>query len=216
LIDISTEKLITLAQAAEKLQVSKASITRWIIHGTHGIRLEALKFGAYWRTSEEALQRFGENQTPTNIASFSPSTNYKSFAQESPKRLREIERACEELDERLGIRKCETCRKKLDAGYVALPKNEKLWCPKCLVLRMSVTMGQRVRTFRWDAKLSQQALSKRCGISVDFIRAIEENRKQPTVAQLAKMVEFFGQSFVTGLELETDTSGNLSCETHHS
>jgi hypothetical protein len=66
LIDIATEKLITLAQAAEKLQVSKASITRWIIHGTHGIRLEALKFGAYWRTSEEALQRFGESQTASN------------------------------------------------------------------------------------------------------------------------------------------------------
>ena len=216
MIDISTEKLITLAQAAKKLQVSKASITRWIIHGTHGIRLEALKFGAYWRTSEEALQRFGENQTPTNLASFSPSTNDKSFARESPKRLREIERACEELDEALGIKKCETCRKELDAGYVALPKNEKLWCPKCLVLRKSVTMGQRVRTFRWDAKLSQQALSKSCGISVDFIRAIEENRKQPTVAQLAKMVEFFGQSFVTGLEFETDLNGSLSSEASHS
>lgn len=204
MIDISTEKLITLAQAAEKLQVSKASITRWIIHGTHGVRLEALKFGAYWRTSEEALQRFGESQTPTSDASFSPSTS----SLESPKRLREIERACEELDEVLGIRKCETCRKKLDAGYVALPKNEKLWCPKCLVLRKSVTMGQRVRTFRWDAKLSQQALSKSCGISVDFIRAIEEDRKHPTVDQLAKMVEYFGQSFVTGLELEIDPSGS--------
>jgi hypothetical protein len=161
LIDISTEKLITLAQAAEKLQVSKASITRWIIHGTHGIRLEALKFGAYWRTSEEALQRFGESHTPTNLTSFSPSTSYKSFDRESPKRLREIEKACEELDEALGIRKCEACRKELDAGRVALPKNEKLWCPKCLVLRKSVTMGQRVRTFRWDAKLSQQALNVR-------------------------------------------------------
>ncbi len=212
MIDISTEKLITLAQAAEKLQVSKASITRWIIHGTHGIRLEALKFGAYWRTSEEALQRFGESQNPTNLTSFSPSTSYKSFDRESPKRLREIEKACEELDESLGIRKCEACRKELDAGRVALPKNEKLWCPKCLVLRKSVTMGQRVRTFRWDAKLSQQALSKGCEISVDFIRAIEENRKQPTVAQLAKLVEFFGQSFVAGLELEIDPCGSLSCK----
>jgi DNA-binding XRE family transcriptional regulator len=216
LIDISNEKLITLAQAAEKLQVSKASITRWIIHGTHGVRLEALKFGAYWRTSEEALQRFGESQTPTDDTSVSSSTGYKSLARDSPKRLRELEKVCEKLDEALGVRKCETCRKILDAGYVALPKNEKLWCPKCLVLRKSVTMGQRVRTFRWDAKLSQQALSKSCGISVDFIRAIEENRKQPTVDQLAKMVKFFGQSFVTGLELETDPSGSLSCETPQS
>lgn len=216
MIDITTEKLLTPAQAAEKLQVSKASIMRWIIHGTHGVRLEALRFGAYWRTSEEALQRFGESRTLTNDANFSSSSSYKSFAQESLKRRREIEKACEDLDEALGIRKCETCRKVLNAGYVALPKNEKLWCPKCLVLRKSVTMGQRVRTFRWDAKLSQRTLSTSCGISVDFIRAIEENHKQPTVAQLAKLVAFFGQSFVTGLDLEFVPSGSLSGETPHS
>lgn len=216
MIDIASEKLLTLAQAAEKLQVSKASITRWIIHGTHGVRLEALKFGAYWRTSEEALQRFGESQTPTNDPSYSPSSISESFPRASLKRQREIERAREELNEALGIRKCETCRKEVDAGYVALPKGEKLWCPQCLIQRKSVTMGQRVRTFRWDAKLSQQALSKRCGISVDFIRAFEENQKKPTVAQLAKLVEFFGESFVTGLELENEPSINVSREASHS
>ena len=99
----------------------------------------------------------------------------------------------------------------MDAGSAAPPKVEELWC-----FIRSEALVKVVLTFRWRAKLTQQALSKSCGISVDFIRAIEENRKQPTVDQLAKMVKFFGQSFVTGLELETDPSGSLSCETPQS
>lgn len=63
---------------------------------------------------------------------------------------------------------------------------------------------------------SQQSLSKRCGISIDFIRAIEESRKRPTVAQLAKLVEFFGDSFVSGLEHENEPSIIVSREAIHS
>ena len=133
IIDISSEKLLTLAQAAEKLLESKASITRWIIHGTHGVRLEAMKFGAYWRTSEEALKRFGQSQTPQNEANYSPSSTGKSVHRTSMRRQREIDQVIEELDEAMGVRKCEYCRKELDAGYVPLPKDEKLWCPQCLV-----------------------------------------------------------------------------------
>jgi len=212
LIDISSEKLLSLAQAAEKLQVSKASITRWIIHGTHGVRLEALKFGAYWRTSEAALQRFGECQTPTLDPVYTPSSRHKSAPQPSLKRQREIDRSVEELERRLGVRKCESCRRILDAGYVSLPKDEKLWCPKCLVQRRFVSMGQRVLTFRRDAKLSHAALSKLCRISTDFIRSFEANSKKPSEAQLANLVEVLGDSFLVGLEQKSEPNSNTSSE----
>ena len=58
--------------------------------------------------------------------------------------------------------------------------------------------------FRWDAKLSQQALSKLCEISVDFLRAFEANEKKPTDAQLAKLVKVLGGSFRVGMEQESE------------
>ena len=64
MIHVATETLLTIDQAAKKLHVSKATVTTWIKRGTHGMRLEAIKFGVHWRTSEEAIQRFGDRQTP--------------------------------------------------------------------------------------------------------------------------------------------------------
>ncbi len=120
MIDIASERLLTLEQAAEKLQVSKPTVVRWIKQGTDGLRLEAIKFGSHWRTSDEAIQRFGERQTP----SFEPNTKYASHRLSSSRRQRESDKIDEELDEALGIRKCETCRKVIDAGCLTLPKNE--------------------------------------------------------------------------------------------
>jgi predicted site-specific integrase-resolvase len=64
LIDLTSETLLTLEAAADKLQVSKATLHWWITYGTKGIRLEAAKLGGRWRTSEEAIQRLSDRLTP--------------------------------------------------------------------------------------------------------------------------------------------------------
>lgn len=196
MIDLATEKLLTLEQAAEKLLVSKATLYRWITNGSKGVRLEAIKMGVHWRTSEEALQRFGDRLTPNQ----EPTPPVASPICTPNQRRRDLKWVEEELDKFLGVRKCEACRKVIEAANVVIPKNERLWCPDCFVKRRSATLGQRIRMFRWSASLSQQMLSDRTGIGVDKIRAYELAEAKPTESHIAKLVEVFGPKLMSGLE----------------
>ena len=196
MIDLNSEKLLTLEQAAEKLLVSKASLYRWITQGYQGVKLEAIKLGVNWRTSEEALQRFGDRLTPNQEL---PDANPHRW-RTSAKREKEQELILEELDELFGIRKCSKCRKVIDPGNVPIPKDEKLWCPECLIQRKSATIGKRIRTFRWAAQMSQAALAKSTGICVAMIRDYEGDYKQPTDAHQAKLMAVLGSSLVSGLD----------------
>ncbi len=76
MIDLTTETLISLSEAARSLPagrrgrpVSLACIFRWITSGVKlpsgaVVRLEGVRLGGRWLTSKEALQRFAEAQTP--------------------------------------------------------------------------------------------------------------------------------------------------------
>ncbi len=99
MIDIANETLLTIEEAAEKLKVSKATVTNWIKVGTKGLRLEAIKFGSHWRTSEEALQRFGDQQTPQY-----EQTSNRTISRTSKQAQRAHQQAMDELDEALGSR----------------------------------------------------------------------------------------------------------------
>ena len=74
-IDLHTESLITLSQAARMLPPSRrgrpvhlSCVYRWILDGVrtpHGkVRLEGIRLGGRWLTSVEALERFAAAQTP--------------------------------------------------------------------------------------------------------------------------------------------------------
>lgn len=195
MIDIANETLLTLEQAADRLLVSKDAVYRWITHGSNEIKLEAIKLGVHWRTSVEALQRFADRLTPSQEST--PSA--LSHIHTSTQRQRDHERAVEKLDWMLGVRKCEACRKVIEARNVVIPKDEKLWCPDCLVKRRSATMGHRLRTFRWAAHLSQPVLAQKTGIRIDKIRAYESNETKPLDADLAKLVEVLGDKLTRGL-----------------
>jgi excisionase family DNA binding protein len=202
MIDIATEKLLTLDQAAEMLQVTKATVTAWIKRGTHGIRLEAIKFGAYWRTSEEAIQRFGDRQTPQYHQSFTPSLSTKT-----PKHVeRAQQQAAQELDDLLGVRRCKTCKEKIDTGKVTIPTGSILYCPDCIVERKSAKFGERLRAFRWANQLSLQSLYDETGVSVDFLRSYESGDKQPRREHLEKLIEYFGDKFAINLEPSSDST----------
>ena len=198
MIDVATEKLKTLEQAAEKLMLPKATLVKWIKYGTKGIKLEAIKFGTHWRTSEEALQRFGDRQTPVDETTVHTANPSRTALQQK----RHMEWVNEQLDELMGIKKCESCKKVVNVHGKSIPKKEKLLCPQCVVNEPKATMGQRLRTFRWNARLSQPELSTKTGISIESIRVYEKNEKTPTVNHLAKLIEVFGNGFVTGLDLE--------------
>jgi hypothetical protein len=75
MIDISSETIISLRQAARSLPpgrrgrpVTLSCLLRWVLSGvrtpTGRVCLEAIRMGGRWLTSREALQRFAERLTP--------------------------------------------------------------------------------------------------------------------------------------------------------
>ncbi len=63
MIDIATERLLTLKEAAAFLprRPHLATMYRWMSRGIQGVRLERVKCGGTTYTSIEALQRFAEH-----------------------------------------------------------------------------------------------------------------------------------------------------------
>ena len=68
-IDINSEQLLTLAQAAECLpsrngsSVHPTTVWRWMHHGIGGIKLPSIVIGRVRYTSREALQRWANELT---------------------------------------------------------------------------------------------------------------------------------------------------------
>jgi excisionase family DNA binding protein len=203
MIDIATETIITLEEAAERLLVTKSSVYSLVTRGSRGIKLEAFRVGGRWRTSAEALQRFVNAQTPSQEPN--PEPNYQRSrtpavrTPTSSERQRHLEAVSRELDEMMGVRFCARCDARIEWLKGSVPKDGLVWCPKCLVTRKSATLGQRVRTFRCAAFLSQRALANRTGIGVDIIRAYEYDQRTPSDAHLAKLIEVLGAELVIGL-----------------
>jgi hypothetical protein len=108
MIPIMLEAIINLSQVTRNMppgrngkQPTKGCVMRWILRGSRGpdgslVRLEAVRLGGRWVTSEQALQRFVEALTPK--LSEDPSPNPRTAA----KRQRASEAAGREL-EKLGM-----------------------------------------------------------------------------------------------------------------
>ncbi len=57
---MTDQRLLTTAQAADRLQVEARSVARWLRRG----RLRGYKFGAQWRIAPGDLERFLESREP--------------------------------------------------------------------------------------------------------------------------------------------------------
>ncbi len=71
-IDIDTEDIITLSEAAGLVPprgISTATMTRWVQHGVRGAKLETVIVGGRRLTSREALARFFAAQNPVETPS---------------------------------------------------------------------------------------------------------------------------------------------------
>lgn len=109
----------------------------------------------------------------------------------------------QKLDEIFGTRRCETCKTEITSPNGVMPKHERLWCPMCLVQRKSASIGERIRTFRWAASLTQEELSGRTRISVENIRSFESKRKEPSETQLARLIEGRAEELVSNFADKT-------------
>jgi hypothetical protein len=100
-INIGTEELLTLAQAAKILpprrggrKTHTSTLFRWSTTGVRGVRLETIQVGGCRCTTQRALQEFCEALTTRAIGSMSGDLSPRSSAA----RRRAQERADRELD----------------------------------------------------------------------------------------------------------------------
>lgn len=86
---VLAETVRTTAQAARLIRsdagqghVHPATVIRWILDGIQAgdrrIRLEAVRVGSRWLTSDEALQRFADQITLSRAGNGSPTTTLQS------------------------------------------------------------------------------------------------------------------------------------------
>src|SRR5208282_374235 len=103
MIDVSTEKLITLPEAARAIpparggkKTSISTILRWITCGTKApsgllVRLEGCRIGERWMTSFEAIQRFAERLTPKFDEAPAPPRTVAKRKQASDRAAKDLE-----------------------------------------------------------------------------------------------------------------------------
>ncbi len=99
MIDITSETILTLADAAKSLpkrsgrRIHTSTVYRWSQRGCRGIRLETAQLGGSRVTSVEALQRFVERLTAADPRISTP------MAVTPARRRREIARAEKALEQ---------------------------------------------------------------------------------------------------------------------
>ena len=113
MIDIQTETIVSLTEAAQRLpsrragkRVNVSTLWRWATSGSKGIRLETVRIGASRYTSMEAIQRFSDAlsrraETQTDSPSFFDSSPL-GRARSAPQRQRASENADRILESRGG------------------------------------------------------------------------------------------------------------------
>jgi hypothetical protein len=102
MIDISTEELLTMAQAAQLRPPGRngrpqhiSTTYRHALAGFRGVRLEVVRLGGSLYTSRQALQRFAERLTAASV-------HGAPTRQPTTQRRQSCEHAAERLD-RVGI-----------------------------------------------------------------------------------------------------------------
>src|SRR5262245_45090642 len=98
MIDISSETLLTLLEAARSLpgRVHLSTVHRWRLRGVRGIKLETCRVGGKRYTPREALQRFAEATTAEANGETLPTA---SVSRTPAQRERDIRAAERELSE---------------------------------------------------------------------------------------------------------------------
>ena len=88
MINLSTEQLVSLSQAANNLSTDNSTVWRWMMRGCKSragilVKLDACKVGGKWITSLEAIQKFSAALTEANAPAETPKTRTPKHRQRS-------------------------------------------------------------------------------------------------------------------------------------
>ncbi|EFL52121.1 transcriptional regulator, XRE family [Solidesulfovibrio fructosivorans JJ]] len=73
-------------------------------------------------------------------------------------------------------------------------------------------LGDRIRTYREGQELSREELSRRTGLSVDFLTALEEEDVTPSIGPLLKIALALGQRLGTFMDDAVDGDLCVTCQ----
>ena len=75
-------------------------------------------------------------------------------------------------------------------------------------------LGDRIRTYREGQELSREELSRRTGLSVEFLTALEEEDVTPSIGPLLKIALALGQRLGTFMDdaVDSDVCVSRQCE----
>ena len=72
-------------------------------------------------------------------------------------------------------------------------------------------LGDRIRTYRERQEMSREELSRRTGLSVEFLTALEEEDVTPSIGPLLKIALALGQRLGTFMDDAVDSDICLTC-----
>src|SRR5262245_1365187 len=102
MIDLNTERLVTLSQLARRLPprrndrpVHPSTVHRWRMHGVRGVRLECIRVGSAWCTSLESFGRWVQQLTALETPS-QPATSPSLPSPHSAEEMRKVDDALDQ------------------------------------------------------------------------------------------------------------------------
>jgi transcriptional regulator with XRE-family HTH domain len=93
---------------------------------------------------------------------------------------------------RRGTVSCQACGGEVLKGEYRIECNGPVLCRACLAERPRTPFGQRLRSLRLAAGLTQTALARRAGLCVGSVRDYERGRDEPRWANLMKLLHVLG------------------------
>jgi transcriptional regulator with XRE-family HTH domain len=87
---------------------------------------------------------------------------------------------------------CKACGDSVLTGGYRIESNGPVLCRACLAERPETPFGQRLRSLRLAAGLTQASLAERAGVGVSSVRDYERGRDEPRWRSLMKLLRVLG------------------------
>ena len=91
---------------------------------------------------------------------------------------------------------CRACGREVLNGEYRIESNGPVFCRVCLAERPETPFGQRLRSLRLAAGLTQAALAEKAGLAVGSVRDYERGRDEPRWGSLVKLLAVLGHDLL--------------------
>jgi transcriptional regulator with XRE-family HTH domain len=91
---------------------------------------------------------------------------------------------------------CRACGREVLNGEYRIECNGPVLCRPCLAENPETPFGQRLRSLRLAAGLTQAALAERAGLAVGSVRDYERGRDEPRWGSLVKLLAVLGRGLL--------------------